>query len=534
MLLATRGCRPLLLAGVIGLSAGRLAAQGGSSSSNSALIIRGIEVVRHRIFDTAQATSAVYRAMNSLHATTRDYVIRQQLLFHVGDRWDPAEVAETARNLRSTGYFRVVTIDSIATDSGLIARVVTQDAWTFGIVFSIKSSGSEIGYAVGFNDRNLLGTGTQIQMQYGKNPDRDSVMFGLARKFALGTPYDLAINYNKLSDGKSGWMDFGLPFRTLESTKGMTLGGNLYNGRVLLFYGGDTAAADSVRRSFQLLSINPAIALVATPHRYLRLGLYAQIERNDFQPIDSSTASMPRTYTGAFGPFLTAGFPEYEHVRYFQAGGRREDIQLGYTATLGLYFAPGQWGYASNGIGPSFLFSAAQRVGRVILQESLTVTSLYGNSGLDSGTVYASLTAWWQPAPTHLLIGYAGGGAQKNGYPGENWDLGLGYAVRAFPQHSFTGDRVFITAGEYRWFFAPNFYRLLALGVAAFVDHAGAWYEGSPMRTGTDAGIGFRFSSIAGNPGYVSRADVAYRWATDALPGGWVFTFGKGFVWQVF
>ena len=41
-------------------------------------------------------------------------------------------------------------------------------------------------------------------------------------------------------------------------------------------------------------------------------------------------------------------------------------------------------------------------------------------------------------------------------------------------------------------------------------------------------------TSIAGNPGYVSRADVAYRWGTDALPGGWVFTFGKGFVWQVF
>jgi hypothetical protein len=54
------------------------------------------------------------------------------------------------------------------------------------------------------------------------------------------------------------------------------------------------------------------------------------------------------------------------------------------------------------------------------------------------------------------------------------------------------------------------------------------------MSAGTDAGIGLRFSSITGNPGYVMRADLAYRWADAALPAGWVFTFGKGFVWQVF
>jgi hypothetical protein len=54
------------------------------------------------------------------------------------------------------------------------------------------------------------------------------------------------------------------------------------------------------------------------------------------------------------------------------------------------------------------------------------------------------------------------------------------------------------------------------------------------MRSGTDAGLGLRFSSITGNPGYVMRADAAYRWSDGVQPAGWVFTFGKGFVWQVF
>jgi hypothetical protein len=529
--------RGVLVAGVAMSAAFRLDGQGNAPGAGAApdpLIIRGIQIETHRIFDSAEATSGVYEAMNTLHRTTRPYVIREQLLFKVGQRWDTALVRETARNLRSLGLFRVVTIDSIPTDSGLIARVSTQDAWTFGIVFTIKASGSQIGYAIGFNDHNVLGSGTQFQMQYGKNPDRDSVMFGLSREFIFGTPFDFAGNYNKLSDGKTGWLNFGRPFRTLESPYGWTLGSQLYNGRILLFYGGDTVAQDTMRRAFQLLSINPAISLHSSSEGYLRLGLYAQIERNDFQEYALPSSNIPRTITGAFGPFIAFSRPSYTHVRYFQAGGRREDLQLGFTGTFGVGIAPGQWGYGQNGISPTLLATFYQRAGAVIVEESLTVTSLYSKSGLDSGTVYGSLTAFWQPSETQLLIGYVGGGAQKNGYPGENWDLGFGYAVRAYPQHSFTGNRVYMMDAEYRWFFAPNVFRLIAVGAGAFVDHAGAWYSGSPESSGTDAGIGLRFSSITGNPGYVMRADLAYRWATDVLPAGWVFTFGKGFVWQVF
>jgi hypothetical protein len=510
-----------------------LAAQS-SAPADSALIIKGIEIQTHRIFDSAQATSIVYRSMNALHFTTQKYVIEQQLLFKVGQPWDSALVRETARNLRTLGLFREVRIDSVASDSGLIARVYTQDAWTLGIVFTIKSSGSQIGYAIGVNDRNFLGSGAQVQIQYGKNPDRDSVMYGVTRHFLFRSPLDLQFNYNHLSDGKTGFADLSLPFRTLETKTGATLNAQLYNGRVLLFYGGDTVATDTTRRSFQLLSLNPAIALHATDHSYVRLGMYAQIERNDFQAYSLPPDQIPQNYTGAIGPFISASAPLYEHVRYFQAGGRREDLQLGYTATFSLYYTPKQWGNNASGFSPTLLATAGQKAGRMIVQESLTVSSLYTTAGLDSGTVYGSVTAWTQPTPTQLLIAYAGAGWQKNGYPGENWDLGFGYAVRAFPQHSFTGDRVFITSGEYRWFFAPDVYRLFAVGFGVFADYAGSWYSGSPRRTGADAGVGLRFSSITGNPGYVMRADIAYRWPNEALPGGWVFTFGKGFVWQVF
>lgn len=510
----------------------------GQGKPDTSRVIRAIRIETREIFDSAEATSAVYRVMNDLHITTKPYVIQQQLTFRVGQPWDSAAVDETERNLRSLNLFRLVMIDSVRTDSGLVAEVITQDAWTLGIVFSIQSSGSQINYAVGFNSRNVLGTGTQFQMQYGKNANYDSLLFGLTRKFLLRTPYDFQVVYNSLhygsTSGSSGWFTYGLPFRTLESTHGYMLEGNLNDARTLLFYGGDTTASDTLRRTYGTLSLNPAIALVHTPYTYARLGLFMQIQRSAFQPWSAPPTELDDSISGAFGPYLAFGHPEFIHVRYFQAGGRNEDVQLGVTGQVAAYIAPSRWGYVSTGVGPAFQLSAGQQLGGVVVQESLTVTSLYTHGGLDSGTVFAGVTAWWQPEPTKLLIGYVGGGAQKNGFPGENWDLGLNYGLRAFPQHSFTGNRAFIVAGEYRYFFAPTVYKLFAVGVAAFFDYAGAWYGGSPMRTGADYGAGLRFSSITGNPGYVMRADAAYRQPTSAVPGGWVFTFGKGFVWQVF
>ena len=506
----------------------------GQAAAAPSLRIREIRIETHRIFDSAEATSTVYRTMNALHWTTRPFVVRQNLLFKVGDSWDPKVISETERNLRATGLFRKVKIDSIPTDSGLIARVVTQDAWVLGIVFSIQSAGSQINYAVGFNARNVAGTGTQFQFQYGKNADRDSLLFGLTKDYIFGTKYDFQLFYDALSDGSSGYLNFGRPFRAMDTRSGWNFNTNGYNGRVLQFFDGDTTAQDTLRKSYQVMSLNPAIALDASPTHYVRLGMYMQLQSTAFQPYSAPPADLQDSLSGAFGPFLAASFPRYEHVYYFQAGGRREDLTLGYTATLGLYVAPAQWGYGKTGLGPAFLLSSGQRFGAVVVQESLTVTSLYQKSGLDSGTVYGGVTAWIQPTPTSLLIGYIGGGAQKNGYPNENWDLGLGYGLRAFPQHAYTGNRMFITSAEYRWFVWPKLYKLFAVGFGVFVDHSGAWYSTSSPRMGTDAGIGLRFSSITGNPGYVMRADAAYRWATDQNPAGWVFTFGKGFVWQVF
>jgi hemolysin activation/secretion protein len=117
----------------------------------------------------------------------------------------------------------------------------------------------------------------------------------------------------------------------------------------------------------------------------------------------------------------------------------------------------------------------------------------------------------------------------RNPAPGAEFDLGLNYGLRSFPAHAYTGDRRILMNAEARWLLSPRLFGLVGAGVAAFVDHGGAWFHGSPRRTGTDAGVGLRLASIR-EAGNVWRVDVARRFETDRLPGELVVSVGSGFV----
>src|SRR5206468_1223822 len=109
-----------------------LAAQGPVDSAHSVTAtqggdtLRGVELDRRDIFDPNER-GWVARLGNALHIQTRAATIRRELLFRPGEPFDSARAAESERNLRALGVFRRVVIDTVRTDSGLVARVLTKD-----------------------------------------------------------------------------------------------------------------------------------------------------------------------------------------------------------------------------------------------------------------------------------------------------------------------------------------------------------------------------------------------------------------------
>jgi hypothetical protein len=508
-----------------------LYAQGADSAGaapGDSATVRAVVIERRDIFDPNE-TGFLARLGNALHIETRAATVRRELLFRPGEPYDSARVAESERNLRALGIFRKVTIDSVRTDSGLVMRVLTKDGWSTKADWRFRSAGGDVEFTIGLVEDNLLGTASSAAVRYRKTTDRTSVTLGFRRPRLFAGRVGLGLAYEDRSDGRLEAAALEQPFYSLTSRTGFRLEAEDHDERVLRFFEGEPEASDTLRRRYTLVRASAARAVRASSEGYLRLGLEAQVRRDDFVP-EGQTAAFRNTVTGAFGPYLV-----WNRARFLVTSGvagfaREEDVDLGLTVRAGALLAPSALGYDVDGVAPLVSARLGARLPAGFGYLEALAGGLYTGEGLDSGSVQLAGTAVVKPRPGHVAILHLEGGWLENPLPGSEFDLGLSAGPRAFGSHAFTGDRSFFGTGEYRVTLADDFLGQVGIGVAGFVDHGGAWYAGSRRRTGWDAGIGLRLGASRSSDTDALRFDLARRFANDVERGGWVIVVGKGFV----
>lgn len=488
--------------------------------------IRAVVLHRHEVFDSVEARFLPWRVANAIHAETRVGVIRRELLLDVGDPWDEALAAESERNLRALRIFRDVRIQAEETDSGLVLHVSTADAWTTNLGVSVTTSGSQSVVDLSLQEGNLLGTRTAALLAYRNDPDRSSIAAGFDTPRAISDLIGIGASVVDRSDGRAWAGSLRLPFVSLSSRTGASIGLSSFEGRVLQFTSGNQVS--EFWRSSALLRADAAIALSAGPRGYVRVGLQGQWRRDDQVPL-SQQSTLPRTRTAAAGPFLALRAPRYIRVRNVERMEQVEDIDLGLAVSANALAAPAAWGYAHDGLGTSLGLSVGTRIPTGFARVAGRAGALWTADGTDSASIEGAATAVSQPGPRHLLVVHASGGRQRNAVPGREFDLGLGNGLRAFPAHAFTGDRYLVLAGEYRLLLWPRLFGVVGVGAAAFAGYGGAWYGTEARRTGSEAGLGLRFASIRESAG-TWRLDLSRRLAGDGFAAGWVASLGRGFV----
>jgi len=493
--------------------------------------ITRIDLYRSDVFDTTESSAWYARGANKLHINTQENVIRRESLLSVGQPYDSARGAETVRNLRKLGVFSTVALDTTR-DSGLVVTIRTQDAWTTKPFVSYKSSGSQAIWGFGLREENLLGRLIGVLVSYRHEPDRTTKKLAVSAPRILADRITLAGVLENFSDGRHDSLGVAFPFLSLSAPKSAFITGEVFAGDVLRYFSGEHTASDTLKRRYAIGRASIGRALNAGDRGYLRIAFDAQYRRDDFAPLALSS-SMGRTETAALFSYLEWDRADFAAVKEYRNLGPIEDIDLSTTIRVGSSFAPGQWGYGHTGFGPLFNLRTAGNFSRGFVTLGSVGSSMIGPDGLDSGTVTVDVTGFLAPLPRHSLILHADGGWSKNPVPGQEFDLGLSRGPRAFPNHAFTGDRSFVTMGEYRWLIMPNIANLVSVAVAGFADHGGAWYNGSAKRTGTDFGAGFRFGSIRlPSVAGALRLDAAYRLKNDVEPAGWVLVFGSGLAFE--
>ena len=490
-----------------------------------------MQVERRSVFDPDELGFWPLRIVNKLHITTRPYVVRRELLFAKGERYDSARVEETERNLRRLGVFRLADIDSFTTDSGLVMRVVTRDGWSTRPDFRFRSTGGAVAYTVAMIEDNLLGTATQASVLYQKNPDRSTTTLGFRQPRLINNTIGLVAQVQDRSDGELASAWFGKPFFSLADRESWSLEVDTRTERVLRFRNGIEQATDTVQRRYVLGRFEVAQALRASPLGYLRVGVSAQLRRDDFvsQAQFDQVGFADRSVTAAVGAWVESRAARFEKVRGYNALSRDEDLDLSTVLRATLWMAPGALGYERGGIGPELLARTGLRFGPGFATAGVSANGLFTSTGLDSGSVSLSGTVGWLPSVRHLAVVHGSVGAIRGPRPGSEFDIGLGVGPRAFRQHAFTGDRAFFLTAEYRYGLAADWLKSMDVGVATFADYGGSWYDQQPVRTGGNVGVGLRIGASRAPDIEANRLDLAWRFANDREPAGWVFVVAKGF-----
>ena len=502
-------------------------------------IIDTIIIKRDNVFNEEEAASSgIFRVMNKIHVTTKEFVIRDYLQFEAGEPFDSASVAESERQLRLRRLFRDISMDSVRLDDGRLAVMVnSQDGWSLKpkFKFSVASTGDWTG-TFGINEINLLGTGNQVYAAYVKELDRDGLNASALFTRIFGWDFDAGGNYAGLSDGRNGNWLIGLPFRNTESSKsyqwdGLWADQNIIQYRVTDLPDSIVTDTTTYRRDASIQTLKAGLATRHVTGNYLRVGADVGIRREEFYLDPSARGTVPDSIYGhvsVWSEFSKAKFAQYRRFNGFGT----EDIDLSSTVRLTATLAPESFGW--NGTGVGLGLNAATGMNRVVagrgwVWASIDANYLWNAAVQDSGRVIVNLAAGFKLAERHSTAMQVQLGRMWNPKPGDEFDLGFENAPRGWAAHSFVGDKAWWAQIEHRYFAVDKFLNLVGIGFGAFFDYGGAWYDDQSSRTGGSVGAGLRLGSALSTVAMTGRADIVYKIGDNVTGNRWVFAFGSGF-----
>jgi hypothetical protein len=506
----------------------QIASASGAAPMPRTPVLAAVEIQRNEIFDPDESRGWLPRLANWLHVRTRESVVRREVLLAPGLPFDSAQAEETARKLRALGIFRRVQVDTTSTDSGLVVRVLTRDAWSTQLDFGFRSAGNRVLYSLEAREQNLLGTGTTLEFQARHDADLNSRLVHFSGSRLIADRVGLDLEYRDRSDGHSDLVAVSAPFLSQSTPTEFTVAFGQARDTVRRYRDGDPIPIQRAGRTLDEAGVRFQWAVHRGPRGFLRIGLRAQGLRLE-QDSASVPVGDPARVMGQAGVLVGASRTHFLVLPGYRRFSREDDVDLSSTVLAGLSYAPRALGYPTDGMIPTLTARTGVRLPGGFVQAVAEARGFYTDAGIDSGAVSVDLTAAVRPASRQLLVVHGEQGWLRHPPLGDDFDLGLDRGPRGYTAHAFTGSRVVFATVEWRWVVVPELGRIVGIGLATFADYGGAWFAGEARRTGESFGAGLRLDFTRSSSPSVVRIDLAHRSRTDSDPGGWAVVVGKGF-----
>lgn len=450
--------------------------------------------------------------LNFFHTKTKEYVIKDELLFRKGSAISEEYLLETERNLRSTGLFTNVRIelDSISTDL-FDVYVLTKDRWSLYPVPKGKTGGGFSQYGATIDENNFLGTGTKISVEILNRKENNigwQSRFELAQRRFFRTDFSLYAQYLSNKFRNSYIFSFAKQYLSLDDKFSYGISSDINEGNEFIY----------LKDKHILTTIDEKKVDVWFSRAWSRqdrvffsiLGQYHQAnrEKTEYERAFDNCGKLLFGFSSISEDFFTV-----KNVNsYFY-----EDLIIGGwgSAILGKIFPVGSRGesyYYVAGEGEKSFYTKkiyvfARLVGASAFKRAsgyFTYQEFYGNlfykifDKLVLTTRIQQQTVWnWQKIRQLIL----------------DSDIGL----RGYKLYENSGDNRIITNTEIRYF--PDIpLSIFNLSFVSFADLGTVWRQDTKLSKSkfllaTGAGLRLHFNK-SDNPKHILRIDVAYNHQT--------------------
>ena len=499
--------------------------------------------MRNNVFQKGDLPFGLHGLFNSLHAVTREQVIRRDILFKEGRPLDSFLVVETARVLRLRRYIAGVDIRTtpVAGDS-VDVTVETRDVWTFETSFSLSGGGGAYSLSLAASERNFRGRAQELGFGYSVSDRRSSGNVFLYEPTLWGSRVGASVGYSAYLDGNSFAMSLRQPFWAVTVPWGF--GVSVTNGRDNYWFYNDrdgvyaypyaqTGVATDVARAWGRQNR----FYVGGGWAWRRTYMGELYTFKDTTPEDlADTVLFTRPDEIRSGPSAGTRIEHrgYEQVKFYDQFGRTEDLPRSVTAAVRVAALLEASGSTHDRAHVETQAQAATRLGPAYANLEARVVWESSAPGSEGGTqVVSAFRLYLKPARRHTFVAHLrhDGWYRSNqigqmfigtlpGVPGEANASG----VRGLPARYDEGTRRWVGNLEYRYY-SPLRVLTVDVGGVVFSDVGQVWDISRPVefaRAPVTYGFGLRlgFSKIAGER--IFRMD----WARG--PEGWITTFGFG------
>lgn len=465
----------------------------------------------------------LFRAANALHPTTRERVVRRQLLFREGEPYDPRKIAESERLLRDAGYLYDAWIRLAAWDGKRVdVEVVTRDVWTLTIGAGFGRTGGENKTRIGIEDSNLFGTGKEITVRRTEDVDRTQVLYRYRDPNLGGSRWTSELAYADNSDGKERRARVSRPFYSLDTRWAAAGSWEDADREDTLWEAGEEVARFRHRARSAEVSGGFSRGVVRGRAVRFRSGLALQRDRFALVPDALAPSALPEARTLVY-PFVGVEVVPDAFVRARDLDNvvRTEDLRLGtgWTARLG-YSAP-----AFGGDRGRLVWRGAFRSAMTPGKDQLLVLAGSTSGRLETGgardvTIGGSVRWYRRNFERHAFYVLGDATAASRLDADRQLLLGGDTGLRGYPLRFQSGDRRLLVTLEQRFYTDWHLLQLVHVGAAAFVDYGRAWFAGRhdlPRPWLPDVGVGLRVGSSRSAEGAMVHIDVS--WALRAPDG---------------